>query len=239
MDLMTLNRAVGALEEAAAGPEHPLCDEAFVDALLRLVPCDAASLTDLDARHQSSEDVDLVSWPVSEVSADAFWEHYWSTASCSFPERGMGRAGTTTDFYGVAEWRRQPMYHEFFKPSGVEWCLVLPLMGPAGVSRRLVLFRAAGSPFGEKDKALVTVLRPHVVEALRAHSRGLASQVLTPRQQELIRLCAEGLDNTRIARRVGVSTDTVRKHLENAFARLDVSSRGQAVVAVMPDLAWS
>ena len=47
-----------------------------------------------------------------------------------------------------------------------------------------------------------------------------------------------GHDNTAIARRLGLSTFTVRKHLENAFARLDVTSRTAAVAKVHPDASW-
>jgi len=35
-----------------------------------------------------------------------------------------------------------------------------------------------------------------------------------------------------------VSPATVRKHLENAFARLEVSSRTAAVAKICPDAAW-
>ena len=41
-----------------------------------------------------------------------------------------------------------------------------------------------------------------------------------------------------IARRLGLSPYTVRKHLENAFARLDVTSRTAAVAKVCPDATW-
>jgi DNA-binding CsgD family transcriptional regulator len=54
----------------------------------------------------------------------------------------------------------------------------------------------------------------------------------------MLGLCAQGMDNVRIARRLGMSVGTVRKHLENTFVRLGVSSRGQAVAAVHPDLTW-
>ena len=40
---------------------------------------------------------------------------------------------------------------------------------------------------------------------------------------------AEGLTNGQISRRLGVSEGTVRKHLENIYARLQVSSRAAAV----------
>jgi len=61
---------------------------------------------------------------------------------------------------------------------------------------------------------------------------------LTRRELEVLRLVAAGHDNIAIARQLGLSPGTVRKHLENAFARLDVSTRTAAVAKVCPDATW-
>jgi len=60
---------------------------------------------------------------------------------------------------------------------------------------------------------------------------------LTDRQLEILRLVATGLSNADIARRLVVAESTVRKHLENIFERLQVSSRTAAVARVFgPDV---
>ena len=239
---MTLTYAVGALEEAAHADEHPLCDDAFVAALLRLIPCDGVSLTDLDVRNRAAQEVEPVPFPASgEVAEDAFWTHFWDSLPCSFTERAEKRdlsPRCTSDFYDRRAWHSTGMYAEYIRPAGIEWDLVLPLPAPSGISRRLVFFRTPGRPFGEDEKSAARVLRPHVVDALRSHGRRRAAAELTPRQRELLDLCAQGLDNTRLARTLGMSPGTVRKHLENAFARLDVRSRSEAVAATRPDVGW-
>jgi DNA-binding NarL/FixJ family response regulator len=58
---------------------------------------------------------------------------------------------------------------------------------------------------------------------------------LTPRQWELLRLIASGNTNIQIARGLGLSEGTVRTHLENIFARLDVSNRTAAVMRAFPE----
>jgi len=55
---------------------------------------------------------------------------------------------------------------------------------------------------------------------------GLAS--LTRREREVLELVTLGLSNGEIARHLFISDGTVRKHLENAFAKLGVHSRTQA-----------
>jgi DNA-binding NarL/FixJ family response regulator len=48
---------------------------------------------------------------------------------------------------------------------------------------------------------------------------------LTPREQEILRLLAEGLDNRRIAARLGIGYVTVRSHLRNLSSKLDAHSK--------------
>jgi DNA-binding CsgD family transcriptional regulator len=54
---------------------------------------------------------------------------------------------------------------------------------------------------------------------------------LTSREREVLDLLADGADNAGIARWMGVSVPTVKFHLKNAYAKLGVGSRVQAVRA--------
>jgi DNA-binding NarL/FixJ family response regulator len=51
---------------------------------------------------------------------------------------------------------------------------------------------------------------------------------LTPRQGEVLRLVAVGMSNRAIAAELVISEHTVSRHLENIYARLEVSSRAAA-----------
>jgi DNA-binding NarL/FixJ family response regulator len=63
-----------------------------------------------------------------------------------------------------------------------------------------------------------------------ARERGGASPVaLTPREQEVLHLIAHGQENEEIAVTLGISTHTVRKHVETIFGKLDVHKRSEAV----------
>ena len=65
---------------------------------------------------------------------------------------------------------------------------------------------------------------------VRSGSRDtVVETLLTNREREILALLADGLGNKQIAARLGISTNTVKTHLELLFEKLDVSSRAEAV----------
>ena len=52
---------------------------------------------------------------------------------------------------------------------------------------------------------------------------------LTNREREILALLADGLANKQIAARLGISTNTVKTHLELLFEKLGASTRAEAV----------
>ena len=55
---------------------------------------------------------------------------------------------------------------------------------------------------------------------------------LTAREQEILDLVAEGRTNAEIAERLWVSFRTVKKHLDNIYAKLGVHTRTAAATFV-------
>jgi two-component system, NarL family, nitrate/nitrite response regulator NarL len=65
-------------------------------------------------------------------------------------------------------------------------------------------------------------------------SRDVVEHVLlTSREREILGLLADGMVNKQIAARLGISTNTVKTHLELLFDKLDVSSRAEAVATAV------
>ena len=56
-----------------------------------------------------------------------------------------------------------------------------------------------------------------------------ASPLLTPREAEILTLVGQGMSNKAVARALGISVHTVKFHLEALFAKLDATSRAEAV----------
>jgi DNA-binding NarL/FixJ family response regulator len=79
---------------------------------------------------------------------------------------------------------------------------------------------AGGSPL---DPKVARVL-------LDARRSQRPARELSSREEEVLRLVAEGLPNKHIARRLGISERTVKAHLTSVFQQLGVTDRTQAAL---------
>jgi two-component system, NarL family, nitrate/nitrite response regulator NarL len=66
-----------------------------------------------------------------------------------------------------------------------------------------------------------------VIETLIRREAGVreASNLLTPRELELVRLAANGMRNKEISRQLRIKEGTVKIHLHNVYEKLGISSR--------------
>jgi DNA-binding NarL/FixJ family response regulator len=78
--------------------------------------------------------------------------------------------------------------------------------------------------------ALDTSTRPTLEQ--RGFTRRSAND-LTEQELRVLKLVAEGLDNSAIAVSLGVSRNTVKTHVHNIFSKLGVSDRTQAAILAM------
>jgi DNA-binding NarL/FixJ family response regulator len=125
--------------------------------------------------------------------------------------------------------------------SGYEVCRALreehgrafPLMFVSG-ERTESFDRVAGLMIGADDY----LTKPFEADELLARLRCLLrrsggadapASPLTHREQEVLGMLADGLDQAEIARRLVISPKTVGTHIERILAKLDAHSRAQAV----------
>jgi DNA-binding NarL/FixJ family response regulator len=66
-------------------------------------------------------------------------------------------------------------------------------------------------------------------DGFRAAGDDTPAPLLTPREAEILALVGQGMGNKAVARRLGISVHTVKFHLEALFAKLDATSRAEAV----------
>ncbi|RHW24825.1 DNA-binding response regulator [Nocardioides immobilis] len=81
------------------------------------------------------------------------------------------------------------------------------------------------------------IFGPGIADRMMSYFRGVrlkpTSQTfpqLTERERIILGRIADGLENAEIARELGLSVKTVRNHVSNIFAKLQVAHRAQAVI---------
>jgi two-component system, NarL family, nitrate/nitrite response regulator NarL len=97
----------------------------------------------------------------------------------------------------------------------------------------------AGMVFPDATPAQLDAALHAIVAGLVVRSAGLREQrgfapaddapLLTPRERDILTLIGEGLSNKSMARRLNISVHTVKFHMEALFAKLDATSRAEAV----------
>lgn len=241
-DLRAMLRLTRRYDDVEADEVLPaeLCQD-----LVDLVRCDNLSLSGQDSVLRSEfahpEYGDMGDHVAPE--GDLFWHHYYDQLLCTYPDRtgDISSVTKTSDFYSLRRWHSHGMYVDR-AAGGSQFDHVMLLClpeGPAPTRLMRVLFcREAGSDFTERDRAVLTLLRPHLQAAYEVAKQSRRGPVpLTTRQWEILGYVAAGHSNYQIARRLHVAEGTVRKHLENTFARLGVSSRVAALARVGPELS--
>jgi DNA-binding NarL/FixJ family response regulator len=79
---------------------------------------------------------------------------------------------------------------------------------------------------------LVALSAPAAADLARsvAHLDSRGIEALTPREAEVLRWMVEGLSNKAIAAHMGISDHTVKAHVAAILAKLDATSRTEAVI---------
>jgi DNA-binding CsgD family transcriptional regulator len=240
-DLESVLSFVGEAAEYE-GPE-PLPAH-LLDSLKRLIPADGVCYQESGTASKTLN----FSVEAPEVPIDASSWELLGSLKVHDPicvGRSQRRVVKLTDFLSVRALRRNPFWAEALRvqhPWGVPYQLRLWLDGPRDAVHVLGFARGKRD-FSERDRAVTTLLRPHL-NRLRANidlrqravldaPDGLA---LTSRELEVMRWVARGKTNAEIAALLYISPGTVCRHIENTFAKLGVHTRTAAVAKAFPRL---
>jgi DNA-binding CsgD family transcriptional regulator len=257
---------------------------------------------------------------------------YWDIADehpvCSRRNAGDFRALMLSDFVSLTELRRSRIYHEWFRPLGVDRELGIPIPSPPWHTRTFLFHRGRSArEFTERDRLVLDLLQPQLerlwlaartrrmlrtamacLDAVPEHdARGVIfldlddrivfaspparrllhdyfglrdgtalptvlvqwldsgapsfttragnrcltiersdealllqetveSLGLTPRERQILAWVARGKSNVEVAETLWIAPSTVRKHLENIYAKLGVGSRTAAVARFLETL---
>jgi DNA-binding CsgD family transcriptional regulator len=203
-----------------------------LEAMRRLIPCDVVTY------HESMGGEPAVvsaGEPRGEMPGDyrPACKRYWHQDGLA-PATG---ARKVSDLLTRREFHRTELYQYASGPVGIEDMFRLWL-DPTHASAARLEFDRAQRDFSERGRDVLDVLAPHFTQLhKRARTRRRAalpitSEKLTAREREILALVAAGNTTAMIAAELWISAGTVRKHLDNVFAKLGVHTRAAAVAVL-------
>ena len=232
--------AFGA-EVASAAPQRERADGWFLERIAGLVGSEVATYSEIDASCRVVHDAEYPGPPWVPTEAEwtvlrtqnPFSAYARSTGNPHFPARRLA------DVVDMRAFRATELYQALV--SDLPRAIQMRMPGQSGTHWTLEVARS-GRDYVGRDVLLLDALRPFLV-AYEAH-RALAAIVaklqatrldsvtmveLSARENEVLDLVATGSTNAEIAERLRISPGTVRKHLENAYLKLDVGTRTAAL----------
>jgi DNA-binding CsgD family transcriptional regulator len=172
-----------------------------------------------------------------------------------FQRTSDGRATKISDFLTQRELRKLGYYNEYLRRAGIEhrMSIVFP-KAPSSVVA-LALGRS-GKDFSERDRLLLDLLRPHLMQAYdnaaalarirregSAHPSPMKDVLLsreslkllglTNRETEILVGIAQGRTNKQIAANLYVSPFTIKTHLQHVYRKLGAESRTEALARAL------
>src|SRR5215208_724757 len=209
-----------------------------LDSLNELIPCDELSYCELDRLDRRT--IEYFDSDGGEGGGDEelFWRIVEDHPLCRHQQAYADFSATRlSDVVSHRSLVNSRVYAEWFRPAGMAAELEARIARSWARTRNFVFSRARGD-FSTRDRLVLELVRPHVARIHEAgRLRAAAARVserdeferLTTGEAEIIELVAAGLTNGAIAERLWVSPGTVKKHLDNIYARLGVANRAAAV----------
>ncbi len=208
-----------------------------------LVPCQEIGYNEVDA--ETNEIFMILDPPESVLPglAEAFARTaHQHPVITHHRESGDGSARAISDFLTEEEFHATDLYREVYGPMGAEDQLAFILPSPPEMVVGIAMNRPTRG-FGESERELVELVRPHLSQAFRdAQLRESADPLsdarlgglgLTARESEVMRLLVDGRSASEIAEELTISVHTARNHIAHVYEKLGVRNRAAAVAAVL------
>jgi DNA-binding NarL/FixJ family response regulator len=225
-----VHRALDIVAEAAAGGNGTAFGLETVDAIAAAIPAEEVAY--VEWRFGDSDVIRIAHHPEEPP-----WLGDALAATCdSYPLRDVDHADSSeplkiSDVVSRTSFLNSPFYSAVMRPLGREHELKVWLPAPRGHARYFELERPPGRDFDERDRSLLSLLRPHLSRLRLRWERRPHLPSLTERELDVLTLVAQGLTNREISRQLFISPATVRTHLEHIYDKLGVRSRAGAVSA--------
>jgi DNA-binding CsgD family transcriptional regulator len=221
-----------------------------LDFLDRLVGADTLSLSSMQLRGDAHSRAQILLKGADPMTQDEelLWPQLLPTHPyVSYLIGGPSRTSRVTDVVDLNEFERTDLYQLLLRPRGSRYQAAL-VLNKSPTSMLLLSLWRAGRDFSDHEVARLEAFRDVMAAAVAYHQAVEAAKVcdllagtteqvtgreglpLTTRQRQVAALIEAGMTNAQIARRLGISSRTVRKHVEDLFERTGSDTRTQVAV---------
>jgi len=230
----------------------------IITAVKMLIPGDVVAVTEIDYRTGAIKgSADPEDYPTGFATVEESYEvlqKYFHQHPIVMDFHNTGIARRISDHWSAPEFHEKGIYCEFYRKLKVEDQVVVMMPTDPACAAGVAVSRGKRS-FRAVDVDRLNRLVPHVIQAYRNAKRitmlenwkttpvlNIAAAMqelgLSRRQSEVLEMIAAGYSNAEAAILLGVSTLTVKKHLENIYAILNVGGRSAAVALLFRKLGF-
>ena len=138
---------------------------------------------------------------------------------------------------------RTTIYKCWMKPMDIYYSMGSTLFENGILYGSITLFRDKSEDFSDEEMSILQILTEHITANLSClYPKGIWKSVsyycsdniadkynISVRENEVIALVFRGFSNKEISDKLFISVNTVKKHMNNIFRRINVSSRAQLI----------
>jgi DNA-binding CsgD family transcriptional regulator len=206
---------IAAVRRLLMSEPHPdnLLDDDSLEALVKLLPCDAVGTAEGDAGGYCLRGVELPRGVHEDLGPQC----------CDGP--------LTTGIVQLATLPDDDPDLVFHRKIGVVDNLWIGFPTQAGTVVQVYLERRTAC-FTPRDLAMAAMVEPALRRVLTTRPKVGSTPLLTPSERRVLELISRGASNQEAAEELFVSVSTVRKHLEHSYRKLGVHNRSGALAAI-------
>lgn len=222
----------------------------FLEELGNLIPHKKAFFDMGYIRDNSAVFFDPLSLNMTKEELNAYYDNFQSSdyTAWMLPESGPVYY---RDSQIISHEARQntAIYRNWMKPMGVYYSIGSTLYSSGTLYGSITLFRDEQEDFTEEDLFVLQILSEHVTaNFVRMYPNGIKKSPaynvgggfaekynITARESEIIGLIFRGLSNREIGDSLFITENTVKKHVNTVFQKLNVKTRTQLIQLLLSD----
>ncbi|MEG1491273.1 MAG: LuxR C-terminal-related transcriptional regulator [Oscillospiraceae bacterium] len=216
----------------------------FLEQLAFIIPHKKAFFDIGNMRDGAAVFFDPLSLNMTDEELSAYYEHYQASDYVAWLLPGEGPVIYRDSQIITHEARKKTtIYQRWMKPMGVYYSMGSTLYDNGILYGSITLFRDETQDFSDEDVYVLQILNEHISANLSClYPNGIRKSLayksdsaitekyhVTVRENEIIALIFKGLSNREIGEKLFITENTVKKHVNTIFHKLNVSTRTQLI----------